>query len=84
MADKVAGEFNSEKDFEEFAKALTKQFWASTVEGELDDHLGYAKHETRGNGSSRNGKTCKRLHSEHSELEIKPREIFQFMAFSYQ
>lgn len=51
MANKVAGEFNSEKDFEEFTKALRKQFWESTLEGELDDHLGYAKHETRGNGT---------------------------------
>ncbi|MBL4763042.1 MAG: IS256 family transposase, partial [Gammaproteobacteria bacterium] len=48
MASKVAGEFNSEKDFEEFTQALGKQFWESTLEGELDDHLGYAKHEVRG------------------------------------
>jgi transposase-like protein len=74
MANKVAGEFNSEKDFEEFTKALRKQFWESTLEGELDDHLGYAKHETRGNGigNSRNGKSRKRIHSEHGELEIEP------------
>ena len=39
MANKVAGEFNSEEDFEEFTKALRKQFWESTLEGELDDHL---------------------------------------------
>ena len=51
MANKVASEFTSEKDFEEFTKALRKQFWDSTLEGELDDHLGYAKHETRGNGT---------------------------------
>ena len=37
MAHKVANEFNSEKDFEEFTKALRKQFWESTLEGELDD-----------------------------------------------
>ena len=39
MANKVTGEFDSEKDFEEFTKALRKQFWESTLEGELDDHL---------------------------------------------
>ena len=77
MANKVAGEFNSEKDFEEFTKALRKQFWESTLEGELDDHLGYSKHEARGNGSgnSRNGKSRKRINSEHGELEIEaPRD----------
>ena len=77
MAHKVANEFNSEKDFEEFTKALRKQFWESTLEGELDDHLGYKKHDVRGNGSgnSRNGKSRKRIHSEHGELEIEaPRD----------
>jgi hypothetical protein len=41
MANKVAGEFQTESDFDEFTKALRKQFWESTLEGELDDHLGY-------------------------------------------
>ena len=72
MANRVAGEFQSETDFEEFTKALRKQFWESTLEGELDEHLGYEKHETRGHGTgnSRNGKTPKRIRSEHGELEI--------------
>ena len=43
IASKVAGEFQSEADFEAFSKALRKQFWESTLEGELDDHLGYEK-----------------------------------------
>ena len=72
MANRVAGECQSETDFEEFTKALRKQFWESTLEGELDEHLGYEKHETRGHGTgnSRNGKTPKRIRSEHAELEI--------------
>jgi transposase-like protein len=77
LANKVAGEFQSEWDFEEFTKALRKQFWESTLEGELDVHLGYDKHEARGNGSgnSRNGKSSKRIRGEHGELEIEaPRD----------
>ena len=72
MANRVAGEFQSETDFEEFTKALRKQFWESTLEGELDEHLGYEKHESRGHGTgnSRNGKTPKRIRSEHGELDI--------------
>jgi len=72
LASKTIGELNSEKDFDEFTKALRKQFWECTLEGELDEHLGYEKHDPRGNGSgnSRNGKTRKRLNSEHGELEI--------------
>ncbi len=68
----MAREFQSETDFEEFTKALRKQFWESTLKGELDEHLGYEKHETRGHGTgnSRNGKTPKRIRNEHGELEI--------------
>jgi len=72
LASKTLIEFKSEEDFEEFTKSLRKQFWESTLEGEMDDHLGYEKNESRGNGSgnSRNGKSRKRLNSEHGELEI--------------
>ena len=77
IASKVVGEFKSEKDFEEFTKSLRKQFWESTLEGEMDDHLGYAKNDSRGNGTgnSRNGRSSKRLNSENGELEIStPRD----------
>ena len=72
MANSVAGECQSETDFEEFTKALRKQFRESTLEVALDEHLGYEKHETRGHGTdnSRNGITPKRIRSEHGELEI--------------
>src|SRR5690554_3197379 len=72
MANKVADEFQTESDFEAFTKALRKQFWESTLEGELDDHLGYEKHSVSGHGSgnSRNGKTSKRIRSEHGDLDI--------------
>ena len=77
MANKVASQFHSASDFEEFSKALRKQFWEAKLEGELDGHLGYGKHESRGNGTgnSRNGKTTKRIRSEHGELDIEaPRD----------
>jgi transposase-like protein len=77
MVGKVVEEFKSEADFEAFTKALRKQFWESTLEGELDDHLGYEKHSARGNGTgnSRNGKSAKRIRSEHGELAIEaPRD----------
>jgi putative transposase len=72
IADKVAGEFKSEADFEAFTKVLRKKFRESTLEGELDDHLGYEKHSARGNvtGNSHNGKSTKRIRSEHGELDI--------------
>ncbi len=85
MANKVAGEFQTEPDFEVFMKAWSKQFLESSLEGEMDDHLGYEKPEARGKstrkkheekarvsgtGNSHNGKTSKRIRSKHGELEI--------------
>jgi len=72
MAARVAGDFQSEEEFEEFTKALRKQFWESTLEGEMDEHLGYQKNDSRGNrsGNSRNGKSRKRLGSEFGEIEL--------------
>ena len=77
LAKKTIGEFKSEKDFEAFTKSLRKQFWESTLEGEMDSHLGYEKSDPKGNnsGNSRNGKIHKKLKSEHGELEIEaPRD----------
>lgn len=44
---------------------------------ELDEHLGYAKHDAngRGSGNSRNGTSSKRLKGQHGEVEISvPRD----------
>ena len=43
----------------------------------MDDHLGYEKNDPKGknSGNSRNGKTRKKLKSEHGELEVvSPRD----------
>ena len=77
LAEQMMAKLNTEGDVEAFTKALRKQFWEATLEGEMDDHLGYAKHEKSGNGTgnSRNGKTRKRLKSEQGDLEISaPRD----------
>ena len=72
MAAKLMGELKGEKDIDAFTKALRKQFWEATLEGEMDEHLGYSKHDSEGAGSgnSRNGKSRKSLKSELGELEI--------------
>jgi transposase-like protein len=72
MVGKVAGEFKSEADFEEFSKALRKQFWESTLEGELDDHLGYEKHapEGRNGENSHNGTRPKTVLTEIGPVKL--------------
>jgi putative transposase len=72
LAEQMMAQLTTEGDVDAFAKALRKQFWEASLEGEIDDHLGYSKHERAGSGSgnSRNGKIQKRLKSEHGDLEI--------------
>src|SRR3981081_2401975 len=51
---------------------LTKMVVESAVGGEIDDHLGYAKHDAAGRngGNSRNGKRSKTLLTEAGPIEI--------------
>ena len=72
LAEKMMAQLKTEGDVDAFTKALRKQFWEASLEGEMDDHLGYSKHDRAGNGSgnSRNGKIKKKLKSEHGDLEI--------------
>jgi transposase-like protein len=56
---------------------LTKLVVESSLEGELDDHLGYGKHDPvgRNTGNSRNGKRAKTLLTEAGPVEIEvPRD----------
>lgn len=51
---------------------LTKRVLESALEGEMDDHLGYAKHDPAGHnsGNSRNGRRSKTVTTEAGPVEI--------------
>lgn len=51
---------------------LTKKVVESALEGEMDDHLGYAKHDPAGRntGNSRNGRRGKTVLTEAGPVEI--------------
>jgi transposase-like protein len=56
---------------------LTKMVIEGALEGEMDDHLGYAKHDTagRGSGNSRNGHRAKTVLTETGPVEVSvPRD----------
>jgi putative transposase len=56
---------------------LTKVVFESALEGEMDDHLGYAKHDPAGRngGNSRNGTRSKTLVTDVGPVEIEvPRD----------
>ena len=57
---------------------LTKRVLESAFEGEITDHLGYAKHEAagRGSGNSRNGSRAKTVLTDIGSVEVKvPRDV---------
>lgn len=57
--------------------ALTEVVVESALEGELDDHLGYGKHDPAGRdgGNSRNGRRGKSVSTEAGPVSIEvPRD----------
>ncbi len=70
-------QFKDSKDLNNFIDDLFTKGMEQMLEGELDGHLGYAKHSPEGinSGNSRNGKTRKKIRSKRGELEIEvPRD----------
>lgn len=66
---KTAGELNS------FLQQLQKRAVEKMLEGELDAHLGYGKHQNSDNSNSRNGYSTKTIKNTFGEAEIKvPRD----------
>jgi len=72
LARKVGKQFKSEQDLADFSRLLKKMAVEAALGAELDEHLGYSKHESRGRGSgnSRNGFSRKTLKGDHGEVEI--------------
>ena len=62
-------QFKDSKDLNEFIDQLFVKGMEQMLEGELDGHLGYAKHSAEGihSGNSRNGKTTKKIKTKRGE-----------------
>jgi transposase-like protein len=54
-------------------KQLTKKLAERALEAEMEQHLGYAKHDASGKntGNSRNGKSHKSVRTIHGDIEFK-------------
>jgi transposase-like protein len=57
-------------DLTELTKMLSKITIEAALNAELDDHLGYDKHEISSSTNSRNGYTRKTIQTEHGSFEI--------------
>ena len=69
---KVGKQFKSEQDLADFSRLLKKMAVEAALGAEIEEHLGYGKHEFkgRGSGNSRNGYSSKILKGGHGEVEI--------------
>lgn len=70
IAQAAAKNIKSEDDLNEFRQMLTKITVETALNAELDDHLGYSKHELSGVHNSRNGYTRKTLQTEGGQFEL--------------
>jgi len=70
FAREAAKSIKTEKDLNNFSQMLTKITVEAALNVELDDHLGYSKHEPSSSENSRNGSTRKTLRTEDGQFEI--------------
>jgi putative transposase len=75
FAREAAKSLKTEKDLNDFSQMLTKVVVEAALNVELDEHLGYSKHEKSGLGNNRNGYTSKTLRTEDGQIELNtPRD----------
>jgi len=70
MAQAAAKNIKTEEDLNEFRQMLTKITVEAALNAELDDHLGFERHEQSDSDNSRNGVTHKRLQTEDGQFEL--------------
>jgi transposase-like protein len=77
MAEELAKGLKTQDDLAALTRALVKRTVEKALDVELEDHLGYSKHDPkgRGSGNSRNGYSSKKLKGDMGEVEIEtPRD----------
>jgi len=70
IAQAAAKNIKTEADLNEFKQMLTKITLEAALNAELDDHLGYSKHEKANTNNSRNGYSRKILQTEDGQFEL--------------
>lgn len=70
IAQAAAKNIKTEADLNEFRQMLTKITVETALNAEIDDHLGYSKHEQSDAENSRNGYTSKTLQTEDGQFEV--------------
>ena len=68
-------QFNSGQELNDFLSQIQKRGLEQLIEGELDAHLGYEKHQTSEGSNYRNGHSTKKVKTSLGQIEISiPRD----------
>jgi len=70
FAKEAAKSIKTEEDLISFSQMLKKVTVEAALNAELDEHLGFSKHEKVSKGNSRNGFTSKRLQTDDGSFEL--------------
>lgn len=70
IAQEAAKNIKTEEDLNEFRQMLTKITVEAALNAELDEHLGFARHEQSDTNNNRNGYTSKTLQTEEGQFEL--------------
>lgn len=70
FARETAKSIKSESDLNDFRQMLTKVTVETALKAELDDHLGYGRHQQFESSNSRNGYSRKTLKTEDGQFEL--------------
>lgn len=75
LALEAAKSIKTEQDLNDFRRMMTKITVEAALNAELDDHLGYGKHEKSSSDNSRNGYSSKTVKTEDGQFELStPRD----------
>lgn len=75
LSDDFLRQFKTSQQLNDFFGQIQKRAIEKMLEGELDGHLGYGKHEQTNGSNARNGYSKKKLKTSYGESEIRvPRD----------
>ena len=70
FAKEAAKHLKTEKDLSDFSRMLKKVTVETALSAELDEHLGYERHQSSDNPNSRNGYSSKHLMTDDGTVEV--------------
>ena len=70
FAKEAARSMKTEKDLSDFSRMLKKVTVEAALGAELDDHLGYDKHQPSTGSNSRNGHSSKTVYTDDGAMDM--------------